>query len=872
MTERALDLRVEWDDSRRYAAVSLGSAKARVLDVAAGTNSHDASGSTASVGSAHLIAEVVCPDAFLSTVHSMSFSAAPSTARQSSSQVDPSSPPLLPLLAVLTQAGQLVIHNPTTAISSSLSPRCSMGPATGAAATSASTLRWCHTTETWQGGAIRFVTDRWLLFATFDVVVVIDAQHMTVRTVTSLHSEHRGDQPASTTVPTRLGGANEAVSCLDVHNLDSLGVGQHHHSTVRLAVLLGGALPMLCRATLDVANGSLIITAPPIVLSTGGSAAPVSVRLSQNGRVAFALMSKQVIIFDADDSTDPHDWRSESDPRESAKRFLGSLAVPGQAISFDLCEASGLVLVSTISGLISVFSLPLAVTDRLATTTAAHAQLAAESPGASRGGGVLPPSLSRPMFTLKSSETAGRLLTATACSRGQPLQLRLLRGTWALPRAQVVSIVDFVAGRFPPVSGSTAANVATGNVVSVPLPDDYFTIDPTSAVATGRAALKRRSAAEKISIREALRDERVMLTEANGGDDRHADASSAIQQLARVGSAKLLPKMSTVAASPGASTLTGVVVPLTQALHANDTSVVLELTMLAAKDAESTIRHLSRPFLLKLIHILTTRTLSGSGHDAGIRSPLHKWIALAVQLRGAEFMSRPTDDATTKLELEIARRALRPLADRYERLNTIRDPIAFMYGRMSIFKAVRPVERHNNNATSSSFPVSFDEPSLQKATRRANAGKSCPFTRRLAEVAEDAVDEISASDEEEASSNTKRDSRLGASRATQRRLRRKRLRGETTTAQFEADEADAEGSSNASSAVDDASDDVGRDAAVDDFGGADDEEDANSSEMAGDDDEDDEELEEEEEEEEAAREQHGRDGRDGGDSDVPEAD
>lgn len=220
-------------------------------------------------------------------------------------------------------------------------------------------------------------------------------------------------------------------------------------------------------------------------------------------------------------------------------------------------------------------------------------------------------------------------------------------------------------------------------------------------------------------------------------------------------------------------------VPLYQALHAGDTSAVMDLLNMSARSAEgmrATVLSLQLPYCLQLLHVISERlglcskavervaqepplaapktgadaTISGgatpgsdaaaaatvpadasspadnngqetdaSGSDAAalrggsaafsIRSSLLEWVDAIVHYRGSELLAVQRDWNARRAAGAVApstseagavpfvsppKDFLAPILHHYEALCTQYDKLAVLYGRLSVFKAVRPSQKN----------------------------------------------------------------------------------------------------------------------------------------------------------------------------------
>nr|CCC91235.1 conserved hypothetical protein [Trypanosoma congolense IL3000] len=164
-------------------------------------------------------------------------------------------------------------------------------------------------------------------------------------------------------------------------------------------------------------------------------------------------------------------------------------------------------------------------------------------------------------------------------------------------------------------------------------------------------------------------------------------------------------------------------IPLYQALHANDTSAVMELLTVASRtnsNMRATIMALQLPYCLQLLQILSQRV-----RGASPCSPLFQWVDAIIRYRGMEMYcaqkefqqkepSSGTRSASVCNELNQAsppKDFVAPLLHQYSKMTALYDQIASMYGRLSIFKSVYPSERDAfaDSHDGITFPVIFEE-------------------------------------------------------------------------------------------------------------------------------------------------------------------
>lgn len=459
-------------------------------------------------------------------------------------------------------------------------------------------------------------------------------------------------------------------------------------------VLWGGSTSSV--GVLDVLpDGSLGSLSEMKPVHTSGSRAPKSVWLNKNGTVAALLMDDQVAIVDVSNvMTGPADLAT------AARRLMRTLSVPSTALQFSVDEEAGRIAVSTVAGTVCVYDVKIGGASIL------------------KGSGKVAPVSTpvRPLATLRSTEVVGRLLCGSLSNSG----LALLRGTWALPRVDGLdhSALSKEALELSGAGTDAAARAVGGASVSVPVPPSFRkgTSDDDPFGATPLVAALMHKSARKRAVQEAICGEGVAMVESAAAFSEAGVITRPTTDMQHLGSVSL----STQALSTSGTALTGIVIPLTQALHANDGSMVMELLDASHKNAVATISSLSRLFLVKLMYHLSCRTPT-----ATIRSPLHMWITIALRVRGADLIPRPSDDAETAEAIKAARTALIPLLERYEGLTRIRDQVSFMYGRLSAFKAVRAESREKTGFLDTPAPVAFVEFKTRyfKAFRRLLRGK-----------------------------------------------------------------------------------------------------------------------------------------------------
>jgi hypothetical protein len=147
----------------------------------------------------------------------------------------------------------------------------------------------------------------------------------------------------------------------------------------------------------------------------------------------------------------------------------------------------------------------------------------------------------------------------------------------------------------------------------------------------------------------------------------------------------------------GAS-LGSITMPLYQALHAGDESLVMELMSVSSRsdaDVASCISALQLPYVLHLLKILSKRTQASNA-----RSPVFQWISAIIQLRGAEMYAAQQERRNNVDHAVIAagdepKAFVAPLLAQYRNMTAQYDKLAMAYGRLSIFRSVNPTDdRH----------------------------------------------------------------------------------------------------------------------------------------------------------------------------------
>lgn len=148
--------------------------------------------------------------------------------------------------------------------------------------------------------------------------------------------------------------------------------------------------------------------------------------------------------------------------------------------------------------------------------------------------------------------------------------------------------------------------------------------------------------------------------------------------------------------APGIGVALGsITLPLYQALHASDESLVMELMSVSSRsDSEvaNCIASLQLPYVLHLLKILSKRVQASTA-----RSPVFQWISAIIQLRGAEMYAAQHERPSPPADGDQPQAFVAPLLAQYRSMTAQYDKLAMAYGRLSIFRAVNPVDdRHGN--------------------------------------------------------------------------------------------------------------------------------------------------------------------------------
>ena len=199
----------------------------------------------------------------------------------------------------------------------------------------------------------------------------------------------------------------------------------------------------------------------------------------------------------------------------------------------------------------------------------------------------------------------------------------------------------------------------------------------------------------------------------------------------------------------------GISVPLYQALHANDTSMVIELVDVASRtsaDLAATIHGMDIRYLLQLLKILCERLAY-----EGARSPLHAWVCTILSLRGMELVACETESVRRSADPSSPSTALQPSAfvapilHQYRQYVALHNRLATCYGRLSIFESVRPHKKNSNFANVfKERPKSGTIVSVRGRSSRVASNKQRRKVRMTNDEALEEEAEESAEGEEEA--------------------------------------------------------------------------------------------------------------------------
>lgn len=168
------------------------------------------------------------------------------------------------------------------------------------------------------------------------------------------------------------------------------------------------------------------------------------------------------------------------------------------------------------------------------------------------------------------------------------------------------------------------------------------------------------------------------------------------------------------------------VVPLYQALHANDRSSVLEIITAVSRSEKgmvAVVRALELPYALQLLNILTERLVGLQQMD----HPFHLWVRTLLLERGAEMLELETSGEPTKGSMPSV--FVAPLLASYQSMLGLRERLAVCWGRLSSVKAIRPraPQTRKSHATvlhgtvgadEANFPLLFKESIVKHSSRK----------------------------------------------------------------------------------------------------------------------------------------------------------
>ncbi|ESL11004.1 hypothetical protein TRSC58_01255 [Trypanosoma rangeli SC58] len=358
-----------------------------------------------------------------------------------------------------------------------------------------------------------------------------------------------------------------------------------------------------------------------------------------------------------------------------------------------------------------------------------------------------------PTLRIVSKEISARLLFGAfmQSEAGTLPPLLVLRGRFAMPRFEVVDLRE--ATRKASTTSSTAAAVSVlvedGAVYEMPTGSQAGRGGEIDAVHADMEVIDRAWATHCRQQQQQQRlAARATYTPSEGfvaPVSFHAKSVKDIPQKSltleqRLKQMSLASTTSSQQQQQQQHALGLATVPLYQALHACDASAVMELLTVASRsaaDIRATVMGLQLPYCLQLLQILAQRV-----RGANSRSPLFDWIDAIVQYRGVEmyqaqqlFKQQQTEKqsaplgssnngvdgtpppataseaATPKAKPSPPKDFVAPLLHQYRNMTALYDPLAAMYGRLSIFKSVRPSERgaFTNSDTGIIFPAMFTE-------------------------------------------------------------------------------------------------------------------------------------------------------------------
>jgi WD40 repeat protein len=301
--------------------------------------------------------------------------------------------------------------------------------------------------------------------------------------------------------------------------------------------------------------------------------------------------------------------------------------------------------------------------------------------GATLAPRVTDPMPLEPSATCVSATAPGKLLLGDINPATK--QLITIRGRFAVPRfeSRDVSVIlqeaaasSTKTASLPLQSHGTQADDATAGTFAVDVDNEWAS---HHAVAT-RALV---TAAEDFTVPKAY----------------HADS---VAQLPAASSLSLEAQQSRQGGPIVGVSLGSVTVPLYQALHAGDESLVMELMSVSSRsetEVAACIASLQLPYVLHLLKILSKRVQATSA-----RSPVYQWVSAIIQLRGAEMYAAQQQKQDENLqqqkqseEGDSPKTFVAPLLAHYRSMTSQYDKLAMAYGRLSIFRSVNPLEdRH----------------------------------------------------------------------------------------------------------------------------------------------------------------------------------
>ncbi|KEG07872.1 hypothetical protein DQ04_08591020 [Trypanosoma grayi] len=405
-----------------------------------------------------------------------------------------------------------------------------------------------------------------------------------------------------------------------------------------------------------------------------------------------------------------------------------------------------------------------------------------------------------PTFRLMSQENSARLLFGGLLEGDKTPSLLLLRGRFAVPRFEVIDVCDAAAKATGPTR--TTTTVTTEEDVPVyAMPTGAksgVSAMMENAVSVDMEVIDNAWATHSQQQQRQLLAARAMHTPSEGFVPPVAFHAKSVKELPQktltleqrlkqlsIASAAKAPHQQQKQQQHQSHALGLATVPLYQALHANDASAVMELLTVASRSADdirATVMGLQLPYCLQLLQLLAQRV-----RGANSRSPLFDWIDAILHYRGVEmyqaqqqFKQQQQDAATVnnnsganagsdaaKAMPSPPKDFVAPLLHQYSSITALYDPLAAMYGRLSIFKSVRPSERSVfvNTDTGVIFPTMFTEircaggeyrtvrvrskrdPRLQK-NRKGNALALLRKARRIAAADEEDAKDVDDEDED----------------------------------------------------------------------------------------------------------------------------